>query len=85
MDSLELFQYVFFIYKYAKISQRIHQLSIIKKIKESQRKKHVKAIRLFLNTKSKKKDDIFVKNTKMFLKRTSKSLLSIVKIIKNVE
>ena len=31
MDSLELFQYVSFIDKYAKISQRIHQLSILKK------------------------------------------------------
>ena len=35
MDSLELFQYVFFIYKYAKISQRIRQLSILKKTKKS--------------------------------------------------
>lgn len=39
MDSLELFQYVFFIDKYAKISQRIHQLSIIKKNKGKLKKK----------------------------------------------
>ena len=72
--------FTYFFYEYIKCL-KIHELDIIKKIKNDYEKVLVKEIKSFLKKAREKSDNMVADITKMYQKKKNKSLLSIEKNI----